>query len=110
LLGDDFEFAFDQLADAPVGDEPLENPVQPYPPQCWRSPEERRQPGAEDRVVAASEHRLGLGQYAVTDLRLDLLLDDIDRGLKDAPPPLESVRRTAKPSLALVKNGSHSKP
>ena len=40
---------------------------------------------------------------------LDAILQ-IDRGLKDAPPPLESVRRTAKPSLALVKNGSHSKP
>jgi hypothetical protein len=33
---------------------------------------------------------------------LDAILQ-IDRGLKDAPPPLESVRRTAKPSLALVK-------
>jgi hypothetical protein len=30
--------------------------------------------------VAASEHRLGIGQYAVTDPRLEsLLLDDIDR-------------------------------
>jgi hypothetical protein len=33
---------------------------------------------------------------------LDAILQ-IDRGLKDAPPPLESVRRTTKPSLALVK-------
>ena len=40
---------------------------------------------------------------------LDAILQ-IDRGLKDAPPPLEPVRRTAKPHLALVKNGSHSKP
>jgi hypothetical protein len=41
--------------------------------------EECRQPGAEDRVVATSEHYLGLGQYAVADPRLEgLLLDDID--------------------------------
>jgi len=40
---------------------------------------------------------------------LDAILQ-IDRGLKDAPPPLEPVRRTSKPRLALVKNGSHSKP
>jgi hypothetical protein len=40
---------------------------------------------------------------------LDAILQ-IDRGLKDAPPPPESVRSRAKPSLTLVKNGSHSKP
>jgi len=40
---------------------------------------------------------------------LDAILQ-IDRDLKDAPPSLEPVRRTAKPSLTLVKDGGHSKP
>jgi hypothetical protein len=40
---------------------------------------------------------------------LDAILQ-IDRGLKDAPPPPELVRRRTKPSLVLVKNGIHSKP
>jgi hypothetical protein len=33
-----------------------------------------------------------------------------DRDLKDVPPLPESVRSRAKPSLTLVKDGSHSKP
>jgi hypothetical protein len=40
---------------------------------------------------------------------LDAILQ-IDRSLKDAPPPPEPVRSRAKPNLMLVKNGNHSKP
>lgn len=40
---------------------------------------------------------------------LDALLQ-IDRGLQEAPAPLEPVRRSTKPSLALVKNNGQHKP
>jgi hypothetical protein len=40
---------------------------------------------------------------------LDAVLQ-MDRRLKEAPPPLKSIPRKTKPSLALVKNSGQSKP
>lgn len=40
---------------------------------------------------------------------LDALLQ-MDRGLQEAPAPLEPVRRSTKPSLALMKNNRQPKP
>ena len=61
------------------------------------------EPGTRTVYVNVPSSAAGVGAL------LDAILQ-IDRGLKDAPPPPESVRSRAKPNLTLVKNGSHSKP
>ncbi len=80
-----------------------------------RRPDTARPPGAGEPFCGVYEP--GTRTVYVNDVPssaagvgalLDALLQ-IDRGLKDAPAPLELIRKRTKPSLVLVKNGGQSK-
>ena len=81
-----------------------------------RSPDTTRRPGADEPFYGVYEpgtrtvYVNGIPSSAAgVGALLDAVLQ-IDRGLQDAPAPMESVCRGAKPSLALVKNSGKPKP
>lgn len=81
-----------------------------------RSPDTARPPGASEPLYGVYEpgtRTIYTSSVPSTAAGVGALLDallQMDRGLQDAPAPLEPVRKRTKLSLALVKNNGPPKP